>query len=423
MKLLVLDPIGCALDLSVLAISQGHEVRHFIKDDPKTRRVGENVVQRVRGNLPEHVRWADVCYSVDNYKYLPTFDRLRKDSKAVWIGATHEQAQWENDRHLGQEILRRHGIKIAPYQTFTDYDSAVAYVKKRDTRLVSKPSGEDIETSLSYVSKGPEDLLYMLDRWKKLGKLKTAFVLQDYIEGVEFGIEGWFNGEDWTGQWHESFEHKKLMNDEVGPNTGEMGTVNFVTSDSQIAEEILRPLTGLLKGSNYVGFFNVNCIIDGRGTAYPLEITPRNGWPCFNLQLSQLRGDVVESLYRDKALKFREHVCCTGVVVAIPDFPYSHITRREVTGIPVFGFDSENLHYHPCGMMKDRQGKWVTAGDYICVVTGHGRTVSQSKGQAYKNLKTLIIPNSPMYRTDIGCKVEKSLLQLHKHGLAKQLKF
>lgn len=423
MKLLVLDPAGLALDFSVLALDQGHEVRHFIKDDNKCRRIGENVVQRVRGDLGTHARWADVCFIMDNAKYLPTFDKLRENSKAVWIGPTHEQSKWEADRRLGQEILERHDIRIAPYKIFHDFDSAVKYVKKRDTRLVSKPFGGEADKALSYVAKGPEDLVFMLERWRKLGKLKTPFILQDFIEGVEFGIEGWFDGRDWSGQWHESFEHKKLMNDEIGPNTGEMGTVNYITSKSAMAEEILVPLTGLLKGANYVGFFNVNTIIDKQGNIYPLEITARNGWPCFNLQLAAIRGDAVESLASEKRLNFRNDLVTTGVVLTIPDFPYSHITRREVTGIPVFGFDTENLHYHPCEMMKDRQGQWVTAGDYVCVVTGHGSTVSKSKDMAYKNLKALTLPNSPMYRTDIGCKVEKALSKLHKVGLAASLRF
>jgi phosphoribosylamine---glycine ligase len=422
MKLLALDPAGLALDFSVLALEQGHEVRHFIEDGNKSKRIGEGVVQRVRGNLPEHVRWADVVFIMDSAKLLPTFDRLRRDSKAVWVGPTNEQAQWEANRKIGQEIFERHGIPVAPYKTFHDFETATAYVKKRDSRLVSKPFGGEADKALSYVSKGPEDMTYMLQRWAKLGKLKMPIILQDFIEGAEFGVEGWFDGRDWTGQWQEAFEHKKLMNDEIGPNTGEMGTVNHITNSSKMAEDILIPLTGMLRGSNYTGTFNVNTIVDKKGRAYPLEITARNGWPTFNLQISAIAGDAVEDLYHKKRLRYRTGTT-TGVVVTIPDFPYSHITRREVLGIPVFGFDTSNANHHPCEMMKDKSGQWVTAGDYVLVVTGQGRTVSESKNEAYRNLNGLVLPNSPMYRTDIGCKVEKSLKALHKHGLAKTIQF
>lgn len=420
MKLLILDPAGLALDLAVHVIQQGHDVVQFIQDTTKTNRIGENVVQRVRGNLDRHVKDADVVFVADTCKYMHTFEKLRElVPDKLWFGPDLEATKWEMDRKYGQDLLARYGIPVPSYQIFSDYDQAKAYVKKRDTRLVSKPFGGDQEDkSLSYVSKSPEDLLYMLDRWQKLGKLKNQFMLQDFIEGVEFGAEGWFDGEDWSGPWHEAFEHKKFMAGEIGPATGEMGTVNLAVQSSVLADKVLRPLTPVLKAAHFRGFFNVNCIVDSKGKAWPLEITPRPGWPCFMLQLSISRGDLLDDLYHNHAPKFKTGTVTTGVVLAHGDFPHSHLTRKEVTGIPVFGWDETNGHFHPAEMMKDRSGQWVTAGDYICVVTGHGRTVRDSMESAYQNLNTLIFPNSAMYRNDIGGKVEKYLPKLHKHGLA-----
>ena len=426
MNLLILDPSGLALDLAVLAQSQGHDVTHFIKDTPSTCRIGENVVTRVRGGLESHVKCSDVIFVADTCSHMFTFDKLREISKkeSVWIGPTEEQAKWEMDRKLGQDLLAKYDIPVAPYKVFSDYDAAIEYVRKRDTRLVSKPFGTDQDDkSLSYVSKGPEDLIYMLERWKKSGKLKNQFMLQDFVAGVEFGAEGWFNGEEWSGPFHESFEHKKLMAGDVGPATGEMGTVNLAVSKSNLADKVLAPLTPLLKASHYIGFFNINCIVDNKGKPWPLEITARPGWPCFQLQLSINKGDIVENLYRDKAPKFRTGVTTTGVILAIPDFPFSHITRKEVLNIPVFGFDEENGHFHPCEMMKNREDKWVTAGDYVACITGHGKSICESADQAYKNLKSLVLPNSPMYRTDIGYKLEGDLKKLHSYGLAKHIQY
>jgi len=420
MNLLILDPAGLALDLAVHAQHQGHEVIHFIQDDPKLVRIGENVVTRVRGNLDQHVKKADIIFVADTAKYMPTFEKLREytSKETVWVGPTQKQSKWELDRKLGQDILARYDIPVAPYVIFSDYDAAIAYVKKRDTRLVSKPFGNDQDDkSLSYVAEGPEDLIYMLNRWKKQGKLKNQFMIQDFVGGVEFGAEGWFDGEGWSGPWHEAFEHKKLMAGEIGPTTGEMGTVNQAVKNSVLADKVLKPLTSFLKAAHYVGFFNINCIVDSKGKVWPLEITSRPGWPCFQLQLSISKGDFVESLYNDRAPRFTTGRVTTGIVLAIPDFPFSHITRKEVVGIPVFGFDDSNLHCHPAEMMKSREGQWQTAGDYVCVITGHGSTVTKSREEAYANLKSLILPNSPMYRTDIGQKLEKQIPLLKKVGL------
>ena len=60
MKFVLLDPDGLALDVALLAQSQGHEVIHFIKDTSHTRTIGDNVVKRVRGNLDRAIKDADV---------------------------------------------------------------------------------------------------------------------------------------------------------------------------------------------------------------------------------------------------------------------------------------------------------------------------------------------------------------------------
>jgi phosphoribosylamine--glycine ligase len=422
MKLFIVDPAGLGLDIATLALSQGHEVRHFISDTPPTKWIGHGVVTRAR-SLEGITNWPDVVLLTDNARYMASLDACRKESKAVWIGPTKEQSEWETDRKLGQDLLDKYGIPVAPYQIFSSFDAAIAYIKKKDDRLVCKPFGGAVDKALTYVSKGPEDMIFMLERWKKLGKMGGTFILQDFIDGVEFGVEGWFNGEEWAEGWHENFEFKKLLNDNLGPNTGEMGTVQRVVKESVIADKLLKPLTAHLKASHYVGFFDINCIVDKKGRPWPLEITARPGWPTFNLQLSLNKGDFVENLYRERAPRFTLNRTCTGVVIACPPFPYAHVVQKEVNGIPVWGFEDENLHHHPCEMMKDKEGQWVTAGCYICTVTGHGETVSESARAAYQNVKKLQLPNSPMYRTDIGKKLEKELPLLHKHNLAKQIRY
>lgn len=421
MKFVLLDPDGLALDVALLVQSQGHEVIHFIKDAPHTRTTGDNAVKRTRGNLDRVVKDADVVFIADNANLMPTFDKLREitPKSTVWIGPTREHARWESDRQYGQDLLARYDIPVAPYRVFSDYEAAIAYVQKRDTRLVSKPFGGDQEDkSLTYVAKSPEDMCYMLKRWQKLGKLKQQFMLQDFIEGIEFGAEGWFDGEGWSSSagFHEAFEHKKFMSGDIGPATGEMGTINAAFRTSVFAEATLKPLTEHLRAHHYCGFLNLNCIVANNGKIYPLEFTCRPGWPCFQLQLSINKGDFAKNLYEARAPRFRLDVVTAGVVLAIPDFPYSHLTGKEVNDTPVFGFDDSNLHHHPYMMKKNRAGEWVTAGDNICCITGHGATIKEASDNAYANVKKIHIPNSMMYRNDIGYKLEKVLPKLQRHG-------
>lgn len=437
MKILVVDPIGAALDFCMRCEADGHKVKWFVFQTEKTKNIGRGLIEIVTDWRP-FVRWCDFIFLSDNTKYLKELDGFREDGVVV-VGATTLTAQWELDRGLGQDILEEHDIPCIPYQMFNDYDKAIKYVKKENERFVSKPSG-DADKSLSYVSKSPADMVYMLERWKGLGKLKSPFIIQKFIGGTEMAVGGWFGPGGFNQGWCENWEFKKLMNGEMGPATGEQGTVVRYVRSSKLANKVLAPLEEKLEEMGYVGYIDVNCIIDDKGTPWPLEFTMRPGWPTFNIQQALHKGDHAEWLLdlaegRD-AKVVKMDTIAIGVVMSIPDYPYSHLTRKEVVGIPLYGITdpamTDNLHL--CEMMrgeapKDVMGKvvtmpaLVTAGDYVLVASGTGKTISEAKGAVYPLLEKLSMPNSPMWRTDIGDRLEKQLPKVQELGYAKNLTF
>ena len=439
MKLLVLDPFGDALDLSVRAKRDGHQVKHFILETPKTKPFGQGLVDVVR-DFQLWLRWADVIFMADNTRYLKQIDAFRKSySGALIVGPSVEAASWELDLGLGQQVLKKHGIPVIPYKVFNKYDEAIAYVKKENRRFVCKPCGDEADKSLSYLSKTAADMVYMLERWKKAQKLKGAFLLQDFIEGVEMSADGWFGPGGFNRGWSESFEFKKFMNDDKGPNTGEQGTVLRYVSKSKLATKVLAPLEDALAKMGYVGYVSVNCIIDESGTPWPLEFTMRPGWPTFNIEAAVRSGDSVTWLAELASGHDARNILldwiAVGVVLAIPDYPYSHKTGKDVCGVPIYGLDQKTWPWvGACQLMAGQapveiNGQIVTkdcvvsAGDYLCVVSAKGETVSQAQGRAYKRVEKFVIPNSLMYRTDIGQRLKKQLPILHSQGYATDLNF
>ena len=224
------------------------------------------------------------------------------------------------------------------------------------------------------------------------------------------------------------------MNGDLGVATGEQGTVLRYTEDSKLAEQVLKPLEDYLHGLGYTGYIDVNCIIDKHGTPWPLEFTMRPGWPLFQIQQALHKGDpcewMLDLIDGKDTLKVSSQVAA-GVVVTIPDYPYSQITKKENSGYPIWGITEEdavkNIHFSEVQMgkgpdMVDGEVKlnvpmYVTAGDYVCTVSGTGATVEQATDRAYKTIKQKIeIPNSIMYRTDIGCRLEDQLDELHELG-------
>jgi len=435
MKLLIIDGKNAnALDFAMRAKRDGHTVRWWFPPSERTANIGKGLVDVVTDYEPS-LRWADLIFLADNTKNLRTADQVRRLGVAV-CGPTHSTADWELDRTVGMEMFEEYGIPVPEYREFTSFDLAIDYVKKQDRPFVSKPSG-DADKALSYVAKTPADLVYMLERWKKSSKLKPPFILQEKVEGIEMAVGGWLGPHGFNRGWCENFEFKKLCVGDLGCATGEQGTVLRYTTKSKLANKVLRPFTQELVDEGFSGFVDVNCIIDEKGTPWPLEFTMRPGWPTFNIQQELHTGDCVEWLAAlCDAVDARSAVLdkvAVGVVMSIPDYPYSHITRKEVTGIPVYGADEDLWeHIHACEMMMTeaphpetmKPMKMLgTAGDYVLVMSGTGDNVRAARDAVYRRLKKLIVPNSPMYRTDIGERLSKELPALQAHGYATGLTF
>lgn len=443
MRVLCIDWHGSdgMLDFCMRVKRAGHEVRwHFHKTD-RNKLNGKGLVDTV-DDWRDYARWADLVVLADNTKYLREIDVWRRERGVPVIGATSESAAWELDRTLGQQVLRRAGIPTLPFREFSRYDDAIAYVKKEMRRFVSKPIGDEPDKALSYVAKSPEDMIYMLERWKRASKLRGEFILQEYVPGTEMAVGAFIGPRGFVDGFWENWEEKNLMAGGTGPATGEMGTVVRCVKNSKLAEKVLAPLERPIVKTGHTGYIDVNCIIDDKGTPWPLEFTTRFGWPTFNIQQALIEGDPIEWLAdladgRGSQPKppFVNNRVAVGVVMAIPDFPYSHATQKEVVGIPVYGISPAVLEkISPCSMMLGEapvevagkilnQPCLVTTGDYVLVATGTGETVRTAREAAQRVLKRLKAPSSPFWRPDIGSRLKKQLPVIQAKGYAANLAY
>ena len=228
------------------------------------------------------------------------------------------------------------------------------------------------------------------------------------------------------------------MADDLGVNTGEMGTLSRIVTKSKLAEQVLLPIGPQLEKIGYCGYIDNNCIIDKDGP-WPMEWTMRDGWPTRHNVMAHVKNEdpiqwMLDLLNGEDTMECIENEICVSVVVALPDFPYSKITNKELCGMPVRG--AEDLkHVHLCEVMVGEAPTMVgdkvvdlpglvTAGDYPCVITGTGTTISGARRDAYTAVKKIKIPNSPFYRPDIGAgRMKKQLPLLHKMGYGKGMEF
>jgi phosphoribosylamine--glycine ligase len=217
-----------------------------------------------------------------------------------------------------------------------------------------------------------------------------------------------------------------------------MGTLSRMTKNSRLAREVLLPVGPILDKIGYVGYIDNNCIIDADGP-WPMEWTMRDGWPTKHNVTAHIKNEdpiqwMLDGLNGQDTIEAVEGEVCISIVMALPDFPYSKITNKDLCGIPIRGAeDMEAVHLSEAmigtapTMVGDKvvdMPGLVTCGDYSLVVTGTGNSITAARRKAYNSIKKIKIPNNPFYRLDIGVgRMKKQLPELHKKGYAKGLDF
>jgi phosphoribosylamine--glycine ligase len=416
--------------------ARGHYSRTCIAVDKVTKlpvKYGDGMIEKIAAEKWQpHMNWADLIVTTDNCKWLIELDVYRKKGFPVF-SPSYESAQLELDRGAGQKLMQKCGLNVIPYEMFSDYKKAEAFVLAEKRPFVSKPNGDVRDKSTSYVGKSIKDMVYMLRRWNMTKKAAGEFMMQELVEGVEFSVAGWLGKNGFAKFFEEDFEHKRMMNDDYGPNTGEAGTVlKYVEiANSELAKEVLLPLESALIKMGHTGSVCVSVMVDDEGSPRPLEFTCRLGWPSFNT-VQPLHPEPCEWMAHlidgDDTFEPMPEVA-TGVVVTIPDWPHSKFTKKEVSGVPLWGMDDENEYrpfLSPCevmsGVAPDDKGidqrAIVSAGDYLVVANGIGETVSEASRAAYAAADSLEIPNNVQMRTDIGKRLKKDIPALQRYGFA-----
>lgn len=431
MRLLIVDADAVGLDFAMRAAEHDHEVKLFIRPQQGVRdRTGDGLVEKVP-DWERWVQWADLIVPTMNTFYLDRFEALRKYGYPVF-GPSKESARLETERSFGMQAFKKAGVEVPPYKMFTTLDAAESYAWKTAEPLVFKTLGNEEDKALSYVSRDPADMVNQIRRWKKHGmRLKGACMLQDKIEGVELGVSAWMGRDGFLRPRGENVEHKKLMSGNYGPNTGETGTLMWYTTRSKLARQVLDPLEGYLRSIGHLGDVDVNCHVDGKGKAWPLEFTCRLGWPAFYVMCAQHEEPcqwMLDALNGKDTLKYSEDVWI-GLLMAQPRFPYKGASKDEFTGIPIAGITEQNWpNVHLIGAMAGKGVKMkgakpveedviLTTSEYVMVGSGSGSTIKKARKAAYGVIDQVHVPNA-IVRDDIGLEFEKQLPALQANGFA-----
>lgn len=406
-KFLFVTIEALAIDLAWRIRQEGSEVKFYIADK-SCKDVGDGFVEKV-DDWKEWKDWADVIV-FDDIGFGEMADKFRKEGKIV-IGCSAYTDKLEDDREFGQLELKEVGVQTLPNWMFTDFDEAIEFVKKNPGRYVLKPSGKaQDEKELLVVGReeNGEDLLEVLEHYKKSwSKSIKIFQLQQFAAGVEVAIGAFFNGKDFITPVYVNFEHKKMFPGELGPSTGEMGTLCYWSQPNRIFQLTLQKMKDKLAKSGYVGYIDLNCIANAHGV-FPLEFTSRFGYPTLSIQDEGVLSKWSDFLYEigsgnDFDLKTKKGFQI-GIVIAVPPFPFDDPKSFErYSKDAIVLFKKPDLTGVHIGDTKYVEGDWRLAGSigYGVIVTASGLTVENIRKTVYDRIKNIIIPNM-FYRTDIG---------------------
>lgn len=425
-KFLFVSYDGLIGDIAWQVIKEGNEAKYYIKSEDD-QDIADGFVPKT-DDWRKDSDWADVIIFDDVLGHGKMAAEMRLKGKFV-IGGTEYTDRLEDDRAFGQEELKKLGVNIIPYGEFTSFDDAIDHVKSLPNKYVLKPSGEaqNIKRML-FVGEEEDgkDVIQVLNAYKKVSSdnLKV-FQLQRRMTGVEVAVGAFFNGVRFVYPININFEHKKLFPGQIGPATGEMGTSMYWGGSNKIFNATLKKMEPKLAEEGYVGYMDVNCIVNASGI-YPLEFTARFGYPTIFIQQEGINMPMGEFLYGLASGTMNEFKARkgfqVGVRIVVPPYPFDdQDTFDRYSNNAAILFKKpvyEGIHIEDVKRIEDQ---WLVAGTsgVVLLVAGTGTTMKQAQAQAYNRVRNILIPNM-YYRTDIGDRWFEDCDKLHTWGYLRE---
>ena len=341
---------------------------------------------------------------------------LFRDNGLKIFGPTREAAQLESSKDFAKAFMKRHGIPTAEYQTFSDAQSAHRYIDERGAPIVIKADGLAAGKGVVVAMTLDEahDAIDMMLSDNRFGDAGARVVVEEFLAGEEASFIVMVDGKN-VLPLATSQDHKRLLDDDAGPNTGGMGAYSpapIVTPElhARVMREIIIPTVhGMAKdGCHFTGFLYAGLMIDDKGHAKTLEFNCRMGDPETQPIMARLKTDLL-SVFEHAVNGTLDSIdlewdrrTALGVVMAAAGYPDAPRKGDQITGIPAETHDC--VTFHAGTTLHD--GKLSTAGGRVLCVVGLGDSVKMAQNQAYQAVEQIHF-DGMQFRQDIGWRAIK----------------
>ena len=335
----------------------------------------------------------------------------KKDLKI--FGPTQDAAQLESSKIWAKEFMNRNSIPTAEFQIFDDPVKAKRFVESYEKQVVIKADGLAAGKGV-IVCNNKDEAFTAIDKIlvdKTFGDAGSKIIIEERIDGIEASYIALCDGNVGIPM-ATSQDHKRIFDDDKGPNTGGMGAYSptpivDTALAKKIQEDIIDKTISSLKseGIDFKGFLYAGVMIHDN-TPYVLEYNVRMGDPECQPILMRFNSDLLEYLIAASEGRLeqlpeiswnKQYAVC--VVMASKGYPGLYPKNDEI-----FGFENipDNVNVFHAGT-KNIGGKIFTNGGRVLGITALGDTLQDAINNAYA-ANDKIRCASKYFRKDIGKK-------------------
>ncbi|MFH1586841.1 MAG: phosphoribosylamine--glycine ligase [Candidatus Diapherotrites archaeon] len=337
------------------------------------------------------------------------------ESKGLKVfGPSKSAARLEGSKIFSKELMKKYGISTAEFEVFDNADDAKKYLDEKGAPIVVKADGLAAGKGV-IICKTKEEAMDAVDEImveKRFGGAGDKLIVEEMLEGEEASILAFSDGKN-VQLMPSSQDHKRIFDNDEGPNTGGMGAYSPAPVITKEMEEralnaVMIPTVKAMEaeGAPYKGVLYAGLMISG-DVINVIEFNVRFGDPEAQAVLPRLDSDLivaidacVDGTLADEKIIWSENPA-TCVVMASGGYP-----GKYEKGIEIFGLEEANALegvtvFH--AGTKSENEKIVTNGGRVLGVTATGSSVKESIERAYEAVSKINFEGA-QYRKDIGRK-------------------
>ncbi|MCL2638583.1 MAG: phosphoribosylamine--glycine ligase [Oscillospiraceae bacterium] len=366
--------------------------------------------------LAREIRADYVFVAPDDPLTLGMVDALEAAGIAAF-GPRANAAIIEGSKVFSKSFMKRHGIPTAAYETFSEAEGAISYIKSQNSYPVvikcdGLALGKGVIIAQNFAE--AEEAVNSILLGGKFGASGKEIVVEEFLSGVEATVLAFTDGKT-IAAMPASVDHKRAFDNDEGLNTGGMGVIcpaPYYTAE--IAEECMKNIFeptirglaqedrafkgclyfGLMLTANGVKVIEYNCRFGDPETQAVL--------PLLETDLFEIMTAVIDERLAGLSIKWSsKHSAC--VVMASGGYPEKYETGFEITGLS----DVNGAIIYYAGTKLDG-GTFLTAGGRVLGITALGETLDEALGIAYRETAKINFKGA-FYRKDIGatCKTPR----------------